>query len=409
MARTTRPTPGIRVRHSRSCKTRDGAGCNCDPAYEAWVYSKRDCRKIRKTFTGHGALAAAKGWRLDAAKLVRDKRLRSATSKTLQQEVDEWLAGARDGRILNKREQPYKPAVIRNYELALRLRVLPDLGNRKLADIDLADLLDLKERLLGEGCSGSTIRNSFVPLQAIYRRARRAGLVPVNPTLDLGLPTSGTRERVATPSEAATLLEPLPELEKALWATAFYAGLRRGELRALRVGDVDFAAGTISVARGWDDVEGPIAPKSRAGTRKVFLLDALRPILEPVAARFDDPDALVFGLTAGIPFEPKNVARKAERAWAVGAIGAFLRGMPSSLEPISLHECRHSFGSWVDAAGVTGTRADRMMGHSDGSVAGRYRHQLPGQLAEDARLVDAYLAGSGAGKVVSFPRAAASV
>ena len=56
-------------------------------------------------------------------------------------------------------------------------------------------------------------------------------------------------------------------IETALWATAFYAGLRRGELRALRVRDVDFDAGTIAVERGWDDKEGPIAPKSRAHAR----------------------------------------------------------------------------------------------------------------------------------------------
>ena len=79
------------------------------------------------------------------------------------------------GSHLEQARAPYKPAVLRNYELALRLRVLPELGDRKLADIDHADLIELKEQLLGEGHSGSTIRNSFVPLQAIYRRARRAG------------------------------------------------------------------------------------------------------------------------------------------------------------------------------------------------------------------------------------------
>src|SRR5207245_5549531 len=97
--------------------------------------------------------------------------------------------------IRNKRGAVYKPAVLRNYELALRLRVLDELGDRKLADVDLADLLDLKERLSGEGCSDSTIRNTFVPLQAIYRRARRMGYVAINPTLALGLPTAGHRER----------------------------------------------------------------------------------------------------------------------------------------------------------------------------------------------------------------------
>ena len=84
-------------------------------------------------------------------KQVKVKRLRAPSPQTLQQEVDEWLAGVREGRILNKRERRHKPAVIRNYELARRLRVLPELGQRKLADIDLSDLLELKERLLRRG------------------------------------------------------------------------------------------------------------------------------------------------------------------------------------------------------------------------------------------------------------------
>jgi hypothetical protein len=116
--------------------------------------------------------------------------------------------------------------VIRNYELALRLRVLPELGQRRLADIDLSDLLELKEQLSGEGRSASTIRNTFVPLQAIYRRARQNGAVSINPTADLPLPTARSRERAATPLEAGELLKPLEQFERALWATAFYAGLR---------------------------------------------------------------------------------------------------------------------------------------------------------------------------------------
>jgi hypothetical protein len=33
---------GIVKRHSRKCRSRDGGRCNCDPTYEAWVWSKRD-------------------------------------------------------------------------------------------------------------------------------------------------------------------------------------------------------------------------------------------------------------------------------------------------------------------------------------------------------------------------------
>src|SRR6266568_2764029 len=63
---------GIRERHSRTCESRGGGKCDCTPAIEASVYDARESRrldrvvKIRRTFTGKGALAAAKGWRRDA-------------------------------------------------------------------------------------------------------------------------------------------------------------------------------------------------------------------------------------------------------------------------------------------------------------------------------------------------------
>ena len=61
-------------------------------------------------------------------------------------------------------------------------------------------------------------------------------LVAVNPTTGLDLPTphAGAASESPRRPEAARLLEALPAAERALWATAFYAGLCRGELRALR-------------------------------------------------------------------------------------------------------------------------------------------------------------------------------
>lgn len=76
--------------------------------------------------------------------------------------------------------------------------------------------------------------------------------------------------------EAATLLAVLPADDRAVWATAFYAGLRRGELHALRVRDIDLDADRIAVECGWDQVEGVIEPKSRAGWRSVPMLGILR-------------------------------------------------------------------------------------------------------------------------------------
>src|SRR6266508_1722176 len=79
---------GILKRHSRKCASRQGARCNCDPTFEAWVWSKRDQKKIRQSFPTE---AAAKGWRSDATRAVRLKKLRAPTTLTLRQAVDEFL------------------------------------------------------------------------------------------------------------------------------------------------------------------------------------------------------------------------------------------------------------------------------------------------------------------------------
>lgn len=118
-----------------------------------------------------------------------------------------------------------------------------------------------------------------------------------------------------------------------------------------------------------------------------------------------DMIASSFGRTGSDPFTPTHVRDRARAAWPATAIGAFLRSdpLPMELEPIGgLHECRHSFSSYLDAAGISEARADRYMGHSNASVAARYRHQLDGQLAEDAERLEAYLTGARAGKVVAL-------
>ena len=109
-----------------------------------------------------------------------------------------------------------------------------------------------------------------MPLRAIYRRALSRGEVAVNPTSDLELPSvESKRDRIAPPDEAATLIAAVPQRDRALWATAFYSGLRLGELRALDWSHVDLAAGVIRVEKAWDVKEGLIEPKSKAGRRKV--------------------------------------------------------------------------------------------------------------------------------------------
>lgn len=392
---------GIRARHSRACRSRNGGGCNCSPSYEAFVFDRRSSKKVRKSFP---TLAAAKGWRTDASSSLRRGAKFATTPLTLEQAAEAWLAQAERGEVLSRYRRPYKPSVLRGYRADFERYVFPALGAVRLGDVVADDFQALIDRLVGAGLSGSKVRNVLVPCQALYRRHRRQVLA--DPTDGLDLPeAAGRRERVASPVQAAALLETLPDDQRALWATAAYAGLRRGELRALRVSDI--GEDSIAVDRGWDDYEGPIDPKSKAGVRRVPLPETLRAILAGHLKRTGRKGAeLIFGRTPHAPFTPSFVQDKADEAWAVASVNAFLRGEAREVERVTLHECRHSYSTFLDAAGISETRADRYLGHSNPSVANRYRHQLKGQLAEDAWTLEAYLSGTVAGRVITLPTGA---
>src|SRR5438477_5030444 len=97
--------------------------------------------------------------------------MRARTATTLRRCWDAWLAGAREGTIRNRSGDAYKPSVLRGYETSMRLRVLPELGGARLSDITRVAVQDLVDRLLADRKDASTIRNTLMPLRAIYRRA----------------------------------------------------------------------------------------------------------------------------------------------------------------------------------------------------------------------------------------------
>jgi integrase len=151
-----------------------------------------------------------------------------------------------------------------------------------------------------------------------------------------------------------SLLDALEQDDRALWGTAGYAGLRTGELRALRVSNLhglDDPDGErwIDVEHGWDPVEGEILPKSKAGVRSALMPETLRAILaEHVARTGQSGDDFLLGTTADAPFSTSYVRKRGRKAWTT-----------AELEPVTLRQLRHAHRSFLDAAGISDARADR--------------------------------------------------
>lgn len=342
--------------------------------YCAVVFDKATGRKRSKTFN---TITAAKQWRRDAAVALRAGTMTTDRGPLLAKAAAVWLDALRAGHVRNRSGDPYKPSAIRGYEYTLRTYALPQLGQHRLAEIRPQDVQRLVDRLVQDKCAPATIDSALTPLRALYRRAVARGEVQTNPTLRIEKPAVRCKIRhVATPVEASGRLAALDPADRPLWATAFYAGLRRGELVGLRWEDLDLATGVIHVRRGWDALEGEIAPKSRQGCRAVPIPAVLRDHL--VEHRMSSTgEGRVFGSLGLV----RGQAQRAGKRWA-----------DEGHDRLTLHDARHTYASLMIAAGVNAKALSTFMGHANIAITlDRYGHLMPGNEAEAAQLLDAYL------------------
>lgn len=153
----------------------------------------------------------------------------------------------------------------------------------------------------------------------------------------------------------------------------------------MRWGAVDLAAGTIKVRESWDPQEGSITPKTRTSRRTTPVPSVLRELL---LARHSHAgpvteDALIFAGADGLPFHAASLYRRADRAWSAAGLTDRLR----------LHQARHTYASFMIAAGVNAKALATFMGHSSIKVTfDLYGHLMPGTEAEAAAfLLDTFL------------------
>jgi integrase len=261
----------------------------------------------------------------------------------------------RTGIVRTRDGKAYKPGSIRNYERTLRLYVLPALGPHRLADVRRVDAQDVVDDVLGKGLEPTTVQAAILPLRALHRRAVDRGDLAVNPTSGVDVPkVRRARDRIQIPSldHARRLLDALEMRDRALCSTALFAGLRLGELQALRWEHVDLATGVIHVESGWDRVDREeIEPKTEDGRRKVPVAAELRDVL--LEHRMTGAgEGYVFGRTPGEPFAPSSVYKRARRGRGAGA------GSVSRTRHDGTGGSRRALTRWSRSSRITcGTRA----------------------------------------------------
>jgi integrase len=313
---------------------------------------------------------------------------RAAAGPTFGELADQWWEGVQHGRIGKRRGQrAYSETTLQGYDRSLRHVLQPEFGPRPAGEVSAREWQLFVDRLARDGLSRSRIANHLAVVRAIYAWACRPTrhLVAENPTVGVELPPVDevTRDRAATAEEAEALLEPLSPDDRVPFALAFYAGLRRSEMDRLEWQDVDLERLWLVVRKS----------KSDAGTgRRLPIAAPLKPVLLRASMLQRRPaHGRVLGrvsLTSG------RLMPRARKAWAAAVGAAEQRGQEIVLEPIGLHECRHTYASFLMAAGYTLRELMEYMGHSSLQATERYVKLLPAPAGPDgaADRLNAYLA-----------------
>lgn len=268
-----------------------------------------------------------------------------------------------------------KPSTRFGYRAVIEQELIPMLGTRRVDCIDVTAARDLDAKLVARKVKPSTRRNVQVVLRSILcRYAVEVGALKVAPSL-LKLPKVGRTVLVAmTSAEVERILSVAKSAARRAFMLAAYAGLRSGEVQALRWRDVDLDRGqlVVRVARSRGETA---APKS-GHERVVPLLPALREELErtPATARV----GLVARNAEGGMWNEytlrKALARATKRA---------------KLRRWRFHDLRHYFVTALFRAGNPAPVVQMLAGHADLSVTQRYAHVD----ANDLRLAMERLAG----------------
>jgi integrase len=263
------------------------------------------------------------------------------------------------------------------------------------------------DKLTASGLSGSRVRSVVNALRSLYRWAQDRELADTDPAARVRLPAMGARarERVATPAEFAMLLDALklptederrkgitrePEsvIADALpFALAGYATARHQEIRVLDWRHVDLELNAIELAA---DEEGR---KPGGSWRVVPLVKPLRAMVRRAWSAQGRPKR-------GKVCPPRHRSRSGMLQLAGVQKHARKRWREHGLEPIGLHEARHTAATWLDHAGVSPKVVSQLMGHKTpeyqpGAASitlRRYTHTLPGEIERARDLLDAFLA-----------------
>lgn len=272
---------------------------------------------------------------------------------------DFWPRVVRDHYRANRK----KPSTIDAAESLFRLHIAPLLGKRELASVSNADVATLKGRLAA--MSPKSVNNTLSVLSRCLRCAVEWGELDKMPCQIRLLQLADQSFRWYEVHDYRRLVDAAKKVGPRvhlLVLLAGSAGLRRGEIIALKWTDLDLARRTIHLERAiWRKHEG--TPKGGRGRP----IDMTPELAEALAEHRHLQGERVLYSERGEELSNRTIRNwmaQAQRRAGLEATGA-------------IHILRHTFCSHLAAAGVPAKAIQELAGHADLSTTLRYMHLSP--------------------------------
>ncbi len=312
------------------------------------------------------------------------------TRRTAQAWLDQVLAEARRGELPGmvrtgatfadavaeymrwlEQDRARKPTTLRGYRSIMRAHLLPAFGERRLEDMTADEVEAWSATLAASGMANATRLRILTCLHGVMKRAKRVWKLPRNPISDVEKPTqrhNAIELEVFSPEEIHALVRAAEsEQDAAIFLTAAFTGLRRGELVALRWRSVNFTHRTIRVVASYSE-RALSTPKS-GKARSVPMAPPVAEALARLASRGhdDQEDDLVFPGTFGEYLDASALYRRYKLALE-----------RAGLRPLRFHDLRHTFGTQVISnPAVSILQLKAWMGHADIDTTMKYLHYAP--------------------------------
>ena len=334
----------------------------------------------------------------DQERTDRERRAAGVTFREVAQAYLSWLQdvkGAKPATLLNHRSVLAEPGIpYRRGEGVTLGHVMKALGDRPAAKITTRDVEDLLATVSATGASARTVNKHRAIIGAIFAYGIKGSTfaLPGNPARDadkrrephrgalvyysveeveaLARALADGRHREASTHEISEQERDARRAEDQqdgeMVRVSAYAGLRLGEVLALRWRDVDFAGHALTVGRA---MSAGVESSTKSGrVRRLPLPDQAAAALDRMSRRedFTGADERVFCNPLGRTLDPSALRRRYRRAQAA-----------AGLRPLRWHDLRHTYGSLLAAAGVDLVTIQAAMGHSALATTGRYLHARP--------------------------------